>query len=95
MDVVLYKLYDPSGIKHLTSTMNAGVPNVVRDLMSKYDVEEETIFVKETPKNIEEYEVETNIKTEFEEVNNEIILTLSIPKYTNYYFYPIVKIFKY
>lgn len=39
-------------------------------------------------------EIDTNYKTEFKDVNNEVILTITIDDYKNYKYYPIVKINK-
>jgi len=39
-------------------------------------------------------EIDTNYKTEFKDVNNEVILTITIDDYKNYKYYPTVKINK-
>ena len=51
-------------------------------------------FVTEKPSNFENYTKTNNIKTTFENINNEVILTLEISNYNKYKFYPIVKINK-
>ena len=66
-------------------------------LYKKYSakhLEPHQIFVKEQPEDFNEYEIDTNYTTEFTELNNELILTLTINTYGNYYLYPIMKINK-
>ena len=41
-----------------------------------------------------EPEIDTNYKTEFKDINNEVILTITIDNFDNYKYYPIVKINK-
>jgi len=43
---------------------------------------------------LSEYEIETNYKTEFKDINNEVILVITINDYENYIYYPTVKINK-
>lgn len=41
-----------------------------------------------------EPEIDTNYKTDFKDINNEVILTITIDNFDNYKYYPIVKINK-
>ena len=50
-------------------------------------------FVLE-PNMLTDYEIDTNYKTEFKDINNEVILTITIDNYENYKYYPTVKINK-
>lgn len=51
-------------------------------------------FIKNT-ESIKQFDgIEENYKTEFNEINNEIILTISISNFENYIYYPTVKINK-
>lgn len=43
---------------------------------------------------LSEPEIDTNYKTEFKDINNEVILTITIDNFDNYKYYPIVKINK-
>lgn len=44
--------------------------------------------------SLNQYEVTQNYKTEFENINNEVILTITISDFENYIYYPTVKINK-
>lgn len=44
--------------------------------------------------NLDNFEIDTNYKTEFKDINNEVILTITIDNYENYKYYPTVKINK-
>lgn len=85
--VELYKKYNPAGNKSLSNVL-------LNKNKSNTRVESTSAFIKQMPKDFNEYELEQSVKTELEEMNNEIILTITIAKYDNYYFYPIVKILK-
>ena len=50
-------------------------------------------FILDTA-TLENFEIDANYKTEFKDVNNEVILTITIDDYQNYIYYPIVKINK-
>lgn len=50
-------------------------------------------FILET-NNLNDFEIDNNYKTEFKDINNEVILTITIDNYKNYKYYPIVKINK-
>lgn len=77
-DIILYKKYVENAIKK----------DNIKDKSANYH------FIMSTS-NINEFdEIETNYKTEFDDINNEVILTLTIYDYENYIYYPIVKINK-
>jgi len=44
--------------------------------------------------DIDNFEIDNNYKTEFKDINNEVILTITIDNYKNYKYYPTVKINK-
>lgn len=68
------------------------------DVYRKYDptiaITSTDLFMKDKPADIENYKVIKNISTKFEEINNEVILTISISDYEGYKYYPTVKILK-
>jgi hypothetical protein len=51
-------------------------------------------FVTDKPDNFEEYTKVNNYGTLFNDVNNEVILTITISDYNKHKYYPIVKINK-
>ena len=50
-------------------------------------------FIVEQP-NLKNFEIDQNYKTEFKDINNEVILVITISDFENYIYYPIVKINK-
>jgi len=53
-----------------------------------------TLYKKYDEPELQNFEIDQNYKTEFKDINNEVILTITVSNYENYIFYPTVKINK-
>lgn len=51
-------------------------------------------FISSTPDNLDDFEVTNNIKTIIENINNEVIITITVSNYNKYKYFPIIKINK-
>ena len=82
---VLYNLYNFKG------NFNVALYKQYNELLQQGQASEH--FILEQP-SLNEFEIDQNYKTEFKDINNEVILVITISDFKNYIYYPIVKINK-
>ena len=84
---VLYNLYDFKGNFDITLYKKYSETIKKKKLAKDH-------FIYSVSKNQKFDEIEQNYKTEFKDINNEVILTITISDYQNFVYYPVVKINK-
>lgn len=82
---VLYNLYNFKG--NFDVTLYKKYDELIRNKIAKEH------FIYDEPE-LQNFEIDQNYKTEFKDINNEVILTITVSNYENYIFYPTVKINK-
>jgi len=81
----LYNLYNFKG--NFDVTLYKKYDELIRNKIAKEH------FIYDEPE-LQNFEIDQNYKTEFKDINNEVILTITVSNYENYIFYPTVKINK-
>lgn len=69
--------------------------NTELSLYRKYDINKKGNIFDKKPEDLDTYEDYTNIYTTYKVENGDIILYININDYKNYYYYPVIKIYKY
>ena len=72
--------------------------NYTLHMYRKYDInklDSDTAFIYDMPEDFSEYEEYMNFTTDYEISDNDLFINITIPEYSNYYYYLIIKINRY
>ena len=72
--------------------------NFTLHMYRKYDInklDSDSAFIYDMPKDFSEYEEYMNFTTNYEISDNDLFINITIPEYSNYYYYLIIKINRY
>jgi len=72
--------------------------NFTLHMYRKYDInklDSDSAFIYDMPNDFSEYEEYMNFTTNYEISDNDLFINITIPEYSNYYYYLIIKINRY